>query len=58
MKNKILNIATILLVVMFFSCGNDLKEVQDFLAEKNLPIGVAKNIYTIQTDSALLKLSL
>lgn len=51
MNNKLLNIASILLVAMFFSCGNDLKEVQDFLAEKNLPIGVAKNIYSIQTDS-------
>ena len=58
MKNNILNIATILLVAMFFSCGNELKEVQDFLAEKNLPIGVAKNIYTIQTDSGLVKTKL
>lgn len=58
MKNKILNIAAILLAAMFFSCGNELKEVQDFLAEKNLPIGVAKNIYTIQTDSGLVKTKL
>ena len=48
---KFLNIATIFLVAMFFSCGNDIKEVEDFLAEKNLPIGVAKNIYLIHTDS-------
>jgi len=58
MVNKILNIVSILLVAMFFSCGNELKEVQDFLAEKNLPIGVAKNIYTIQTDSGLVKTKL
>ena len=58
MNNKILSIATILIVTMFFSCGNELKEVQDFLAEKNLPIGVAKNIYTIQTDSGLVKTKL
>ena len=51
MNKKLLNIASIILVAMFFSCGNDLKEVQDFLAEKNLPIGIAKNIYSIQTDS-------
>ena len=51
MNKKLLNIASIFLVAMFFSCGNDLKEVQDFLAEKNLPIGIAKNIYSIQTDS-------
>jgi LPS export ABC transporter protein LptC len=58
MNNKILNIATLLSVAMFFSCGNKLKEVQDFLAEKNLPVGVAKNIYTIQTDSGLVKTKL
>ena len=58
MVNKILNIAPILLVAMFFSCGNELKEVQDFLAEKNLPIGVAKNVFTIQTDSGLVKTKL
>jgi len=58
MNNKILNIAAIILVAMFFSCGNDLKEVQDFLAEKNLPIGIVKNIYSIQTDSGLVKTKL
>lgn len=45
------NIAAIFLVAMFFSCGNDIKEVEDFLAEKNLPIGTAENINLIHTDS-------
>jgi LPS export ABC transporter protein LptC len=58
MNHKIINIASFILVAMFFSCGNDLKEVQDFLAEKNLPIGIAKNIYSIQTDSGLVKTKL
>lgn len=40
---------------MFFSCGNDIKEVQDFLAEKNLPIGAAKNVHLIHTDSGRVK---
>ena len=40
---------------MFFSCGNELKEVQDFLAEKNLPIGIAKNVNLIHTDSGKIK---
>lgn len=40
-----------LLTALFFSCGNTTKEVQDFLAEKNLPIGVAKDVYLIHTDS-------
>lgn len=52
---QILNIATILIVAMFFSCGNDMKEVQDFLAEKNLPIGTASNVHLIHTDSGKVK---
>jgi LPS export ABC transporter protein LptC len=44
-----------LIVAMFFSCGNDIKEVQDFLAEKNLPIGAAKNVYLVHTDSGKVK---
>ena len=53
-----INIATIFIVAMFFSCGNELKEVEDFLAEKNLPIGVAKNIHVIHTDSGKVKTKL
>lgn len=45
------NIVTVLAAAMFFSCGNDIREVQDFLAEKNLPIGDAKNVYLVHTDS-------
>ena len=48
---RLINIAAIIIVAMFFSCGNDIKEVQDFLAEKNLPIGAAKNVHLIHTDS-------
>ena len=55
LQGTILNIATIILVAMFFSCGNELKEIEDFLAEKNLPIGVAKNVYLINTDSGKIK---
>lgn len=40
---------------MFFSCGNDLKEVEDFLAEKNIPIGIVKNIHLVHTDSGKIK---
>ena len=43
--------AVILIVALLFSCGNNIKEVQDFLAEKNLPIGVAHDVYLIHTDS-------
>ena len=50
-KNIILNIAVVISAAMFFSCGNNTKEVRDFLADKNLPIGIAKNIKNIYTDS-------
>lgn len=46
-----MNIAAIFIAAMFFSCGNEMKEVQDFLAEKNLPVGAAKNVHLIHTDS-------
>jgi LPS export ABC transporter protein LptC len=55
---NIKNIAAIFIAAMFFSCGNDIKEVQDFLAEKNLPIGVAKNVDLVHTDSGLVKTKL
>ena len=45
------SIATIFLVAMFFSCTNSKKEVRDFLADKNMPVGTAKNIYHIKKDS-------
>ena len=45
------NIAIIGLIAMFFSCVNTKKEVQDFLADKNLPISIGKNIYHVYKDS-------
>jgi LPS export ABC transporter protein LptC len=41
----------ILIATLFFSCSNDIKDVRDFLADKNLPIGVAENIHLIYKDS-------
>jgi LPS export ABC transporter protein LptC len=38
-------------MILFYSCGNDIKEVRDFLADKNLPIGVAEDINMIYKDS-------
>jgi len=40
-----------MIAVMLFSCGNNTKEIRDFLTDKNLPIGVATNINNIYTDS-------
>ena len=36
---------------MLFSCTNDSKKVRDFLAEQNLPIGVAKDVHHVYKDS-------
>lgn len=36
---------------MLFSCTNNTKKVRDFLADKNLPIGIAKNAHHIYKDS-------
>jgi hypothetical protein len=49
--NHIKSIAVVLASAMFFSCTNDVKEVRDFLADKNLPIGEAFNINHKHTDS-------
>jgi len=48
----------ICLVVCCSSCGNNIKEVQDFLADKNLPVGVAKNVNLLHTDSGVVKTKL
>ena len=49
------SIATILMVAMLFSCGNDIDEINDFIADKNLPISVTKNINLVHTDSGFVK---
>lgn len=50
-KNTYNNIVTISLVAMFFSCTNNTKQVRDFLADKNKPIGIAKNANHVYKDS-------
>ncbi|MFK5889242.1 MAG: LPS export ABC transporter periplasmic protein LptC [Flavobacteriaceae bacterium] len=45
------SIVSILLAMLFLSCTNNIKEVRDFLADKNLPIAVAKDINLVHTDS-------
>ena len=49
--DRISSIAVVFTMAMFFSCSNDVKEVKDFLADKNLPIGEAVNIVHKHTDS-------
>ena len=51
-SNTILKISVgISMLTLIFSCKNDIKEVRDFLADENLPIGVAENINTVYKDS-------
>jgi LPS export ABC transporter protein LptC len=45
------SIGACLFASMLFSCTNDSKEVRDFLAEKNQPIGEAKNAFHVYKDS-------
>ena len=45
------SIVVAMAIAMLFSCKNDAKEVRDFLAEKNLPIGIAKDAYHVYKDS-------
>jgi LPS export ABC transporter protein LptC len=41
----------LMLTVVLFSCSNNTKKARDFLADKNLPIGTASNIYHVYKDS-------
>jgi len=36
---------------MLFSCANNTQKVRDFLADKNLPVGTAKDAYHVYKDS-------
>ena len=36
---------------MLFSCTNNTQKVRDFLADKNLPLGIAKNAFHVYKDS-------
>jgi len=51
LKNKIINIVAFFLATMFFSCANSVKEVNDFLADKNLPVGESENVRHVYKDS-------
>ncbi|MFV0248210.1 MAG: LPS export ABC transporter periplasmic protein LptC [Tenacibaculum sp.] len=51
LKDIAIIIAIIFITAMFFSCTNNKKEVQDFLADKNLPIAIGKNIFHVYKDS-------
>jgi LPS export ABC transporter protein LptC len=52
-KIKYKSIVVVILTSMLFSCTNDTQEVRDFLAEKNLPIGIAKEAFHVYKDSGV-----
>ena len=54
-KNNVLVMVTVFAVTMFFSCDNNLKEVQKIGISENEPIGIAENINLKYTDSGKLK---
>ena len=56
--NTLKNIVSIVILSMFFSCSNNVQEVRDFLADKNLPIGEAYNIDLKYTDSGVVRFRL
>jgi LPS export ABC transporter protein LptC len=49
---KILKSIVVLLgTAMLFSCVNNTQKARDFLADKNLPVGTAKNMFHVYKDS-------
>jgi LPS export ABC transporter protein LptC len=50
-RNRWINIAALTGMAMFFSCVNSVQEVNDFLADKNLPIGESENVVHVYKDS-------
>lgn len=43
-----------MIAILLFSCTNDIKKVHDFLADKNLPIGISTNINSVYKDSGII----
>lgn len=50
-QNITISIVGIFVSTMLFSCGNTDKQIRDFLADKNMPMLTANDIYLIHTDS-------
>lgn len=45
------SIAVLFVTAMLFCCDNNTQKVRDFLADKNLPVGTAKDAYHVYKDS-------
>lgn len=55
LKYQLECIVITLVMAMFFSCRNSLKEIQSSNTNKNEPIGIAENIHLKYTDSGKVK---
>ena len=55
LKNKLLNIVTVLAVTMFFSCQSNLSEIEKMRFTEKFPNGIAENFVLTYTDSAKVK---
>lgn len=47
LKNKLLNIVTVLAVTMFFSCQSNLSEIEKMRFTEKFPNGIAENFVLI-----------
>ena len=54
-KNNILNMVTIFIVTMFFSCESDIKKVQQLSETSFIPTGEADTLNLKYTDSGKIK---
>jgi LPS export ABC transporter protein LptC len=54
-KYNAINMVTIIIVTMFFSCKNNIKEVQNIGVLDSGPLTIAENINTKYTDSGRLR---
>ncbi|WP_231494732.1 LPS export ABC transporter periplasmic protein LptC [Polaribacter sp. Hel_I_88] len=45
------SIAVLFVTAMLFACTNNTQKARDFLADKNLPVGISKDAYHVYKDS-------
>ena len=51
LKIKVKSIVVLFVATMLFSCSNNTKKARDFLADKNLPLGISKDAFHVYKDS-------
>ncbi len=56
--NIFMSISMIIMLMLFFSCSNDMETVSSISEEQELPIDVAKNVHITYSDSGKVKMRL